>query len=111
MAPREVKPSRVSATGAVAQLREEVQAYHLEVKTALVTLQTHCEHCREQVGWLDLQINGSRPESDAAPGIKKDVSSLKQSRDSVRRGVKTLWIALGTITSIGSAIFAWFFPK
>jgi hypothetical protein len=111
MTPKEVKPTRVSSSGAVAKLREEVQEYHLEVKTALATIQANCIHCREQVGWLDLQINGSRPESDAAPGIKKDVDSLKQSRESVRRGFRTLWITVGALTSIVSAVFAWFVPK
>jgi hypothetical protein len=111
MPQREVKPSRASATGAVAQLREEVQEYHLEVRTTLATMLANCEHCRRQVQDLDLQLNGCKPESDAAPGLRKDVASLKQSRDGARRAVRTIWVAIGGITAFVSAVIAWFSPK
>jgi hypothetical protein len=98
-------PMRVSASGAVAQLREEVYAYHLEVKSALATITERCGHCRAQVDGIDLQVNGEKPERDGAPSMKSDIASLKQSRVSARRGLQFAWTALVGLTGVVVSLF------
>lgn len=95
MPPKKALP--VSASGAVAALRSEVQEYHLEVTNAITLIQANCKHCREQIQGIDLQINGEKPERDGSPSMKSDINSLKQSRSSVRRGMGYAWTAIATI--------------
>lgn len=90
---------------AVSQLRDEVHGYHVEVVEALATMQTNCKHCHAQVEGLDLQINGEKPERDDAPSMKHDIGSLKQSRNSLRRGIQVLWIVLTGIGGIAATLF------
>ena len=92
--------SRVSGR-AIAQLRDEVHGYHIEVTKALATVQANCEHCHKSIEGLDLQINGEKPERDDAPSMKHDIASLKQSRNSLRRGVQIAW---AVITAIGGIV-------
>jgi hypothetical protein len=98
-------PPRVSASGAVAELREEVRDYHLEVKTALATIVERCGHCRGQVDGLDLQINGEKPEREGAPSMKSDIASLKHSRLSARRGMQIAWTVLIGLAGVVTSIF------
>jgi hypothetical protein len=101
-----VKKKVASSGRGVAQLRQEVHEYHMEVTKTLSAMQENCKHCHSTVHDLDLQINGEKPERDNAPSMKNDISSLKQSRDSVRTGVRWLWTVVVGVGGLLISIFS-----
>jgi hypothetical protein len=96
---------RTTAVASVDALRSEVHEYHVAVTQALTEMKTNCKHCHEQVTGLDLQVNGEKPERDDAPSMCSDIKSLKQSRNSLRRGVQVAWAVLIGLGGIVASMF------
>jgi hypothetical protein len=99
------QPRRSPGSAAIEKLTEDVHQYHVEVVRSLATMQSDCKHCHEKMHNLDLQINGAIPASKDSPGLKSDVSSLKQSRDSAKNGIRVAWVALTGIAGLLISLF------
>jgi len=104
----EKKKRTATSSSLVEKLRDELHEYHVEVTQALATMDANCKHCHKQMADLDLQINGEKPERDDAPSMRHDISSLKQSRNALRRGVQIAWVV---ITGIGGIVGTMIFKK
>lgn len=87
------------------KLKDEVHSYHIDVSNVLAKMQENCVHCKTQIDGLDLQINGEKPERDDAPSMRHDITSLKQSRNSLRRGVQIAWAVLLGLGGIVGSMF------
>ena len=102
---------RKTTISAVAQLRDEVHGYHIEVTEALATMQANCQHCHKIVSDLDLQINGEKPERSDAPGLKHDVDNLKIARDNLvsshRRVIQYAWAVFTVVGGFVVTLFSY----
>ena len=86
-----------SSSGLVAELREEVHEYHLEVTKALATMSANCGHCQKRVSAIDLEIHGENPEREDAPGLKKILDKQVSELGYLKRSIHITW---GVVTTI-----------
>lgn len=107
MATKKEPVRKVVSNKAVEKLSDELHEYHVEVTQTLATMSANCKHCHDRVDGLDLQINGEKPENKDAPGLKAVVNSLKQSRDSLARGVHYAWAVIIGLGGLLASMFTW----
>jgi hypothetical protein len=77
-------------TALVEKLRDELHAYHVDVKTLI----TRCESCREEVTQLSTDVYGLPGNKETSPGLLGDVAELRRSRRMMLLALRGVWVLI-----------------
>lgn len=85
--------------GEVAELKNGLHAYHVEVKTII----TRCESCRAEVAKQSIDLYGSPQNRESSPGVLETVQDLCRSRRLMIYAMRGAWglliVLIGAITA------------
>ena len=88
----------------IAELRDELHCYHIEVRESLASIKMNCDHCHKQYDNIGLLLYGMTPPSEVSPGLVVRVDDLERTRRIARRVVKIVWVVtlgLATVCATG----------
>jgi hypothetical protein len=88
---------RPRSSNTIAQLREDVHEYHVEVKEFMSCAVEKCRTCTQKIDDLDLVVNGKKPEDVNAPGHTSQIADLIRTR---KYQVWSLRVAYAVITVV-----------
>lgn len=91
----------VKEAAALERIREELHAYHVEVKQ----LVAKCESCHAAVAGLSASVYGIPGKEDMNPGLVGEVAELRNSRRLMLMGLRGAWAIITMLLGAGAVAF------